>query len=105
MACDHLHVWIGLAGDASTFLGGAILARDAVNQEREVQKIRTISRNIERPGFKKLVIEIADATVQGEEDVEAAFLKRSARMAKKGFIILSIGFLLLIASRLMELSS
>jgi hypothetical protein len=103
MGAEHMHVWIGLAGDAMTFLGGAILALDAVNQEKEAQRIRRISRTIESPGFKKLLIEIDGATIKGEKDVEAAFLHRSARIAKRGFVILNVGFLLLIASRLTEL--
>jgi hypothetical protein len=103
MVHEHLHIWIGLLGDGLTFLGGAILALDAVNQEKEAQRIRKISRTIESPGFKRLLIEVDGATVKGEEDVEAVFLRRSAKIAKRGFIILNIGFLLLIASRLTEL--
>jgi len=103
MVSDHLHVWIGLGGDALTFLGGAVLALDAVNQEKEARKIRRISRIIGEPGFKKLVIEIAGTQVQDEGDVEAAFIRRSARIARYGFVILNVGFFLLITSRLIEL--
>ncbi len=103
MSSDHLHVWVGLAGDFLTFLGGAILALDAINEDRKAQMIRRIARAIEGPGFKKLTIEIAGMPVRAEDDVEAAFIRRSSRIAKYGFVVLSFGFLFLIAYRVIEL--
>ena len=103
MACDELHVWIGMAGDVFTFLGGGILAFDAVNQYQEAQKKARIIKTLDQPGFKKLNIEIAGEKVETEVDIALAFIRRSARVARYGFGILTLGCLLLITSRIIEL--
>src|SRR5216110_1666385 len=75
MACDELHVWIGMAGDVFTFLGGGILAFDAVNQYQEAQKKARIIKTLDQPGFKKLNIEIAGEKVETEVDIALAFIR------------------------------
>ncbi len=105
MSWEHLHVWIGMSGDVFTFLGGAILSLDAVNQYKEAQKKARVIRTLSQPGFDKLKIEIAGEPIETELDITLAFIRRSARVARYGFGILSLGCLLLIASRIVELSN
>ena len=53
--------------------------------------------------MKDLTVEIFGVVVKSEQDVERAFIRRSARKAVWGCGLLAIGFLVLVVSRLMEM--
>jgi hypothetical protein len=98
-----LHIYLGLPGDILSFVGGVILALDALNKEREFNKIKKITRVITSPKFQTLTVEVEGEVVKGEQDVEITFLRRSVRLARIGFSFVATGFLFLMASRMVEL--
>ncbi len=93
---------VGLIGDTLTFVGGLILAFDAVNRAREFEKIRRISKVL-ASGIHRLIVEVEGKTVEEEADIEAVFLRRSARFAAVGFAFLAFGFVGILAYRIMEI--
>jgi uncharacterized membrane protein len=92
---------VGLGGDAFTLVGGLLLAWDTVEKEEEVKKIEKIMGTLK--AMTGLRVEIFGVAVKNEQDVVRAFIRRSARKAVWGCGLLAIGFLLLVASRLMEI--
>lgn len=99
----HWGPMLGLAGDALTVCGGLLLAWDTVQKDREVRQVKNTARAIESPLLKGLPIEIDGVLVVCESDVERAFIRRSARKAAWGCVLLAAGFILLFATRLIEM--
>ena len=97
---------IGLCGDILTFAGAVMLAIEALEREKE---FNTIRRSVETLGDKAIGqfrwsmrgLEVDAGPNSG--NVKRVFLHRSARMAKYGCVVLAIGFLFLVAARVMEL--
>jgi len=99
---------IGLFGDGLTFIGGFLLALDAVQKGKEFDKIRKIASTVREPRLARLrfVLEgIEISATTDESEVERAFIQRSVRKAKWGCVILAIGFLCLLTVRLIEFVS
>lgn len=94
---------LGLLGDAFTLAGGLSLAWDTIEKEKEVRKIKDISKTIGKPGFDKLNIELYGEIVKTEDDVHRAFIRRTAKKAVWGCILLVMGFILLLAAHSIEL--
>ncbi len=98
-----LHIYLGLPGDVLSFVGGVILALDTLNKEREFNKIRKITRVITTPKFQTLTVEVEGEVVKDGQDVDLTFLRRSVRLARIGFSLVAVGFLFLMASRMVEI--
>jgi hypothetical protein len=98
-----LHIYLGLPGDVLSFVGGVILALDALNKEREFNKIKKITRVITSPKFQTLTVEVEGEVVKDGQDVDLTFLRRSVRLARIGFSLVAVGFLFLMASRMVEI--
>jgi|HubBroStandDraft_6_1064221.scaffolds.fasta_scaffold177998_1 hypothetical protein len=98
-----LHIYLGLPGDVLSFVGGVILALDALNKEREFNKIKKITRVITSPKFQTLTVEVEGEVVKDGQDVDLTFLRRSVRLARIGFSLVAVGFLFLMASRVVEI--
>ena len=97
---------IGLFGDVFTFAGGVLLAQDALQKEKEFDKIKRVSAALNSPFMAQLHVEVGGVRIwDTKEDVERAFVHLSARKAVWGFRILSGGFLLLIVTRTLEVIS
>jgi len=84
------HLGIGISADLLTFCGALILARDAFLHLKDLQA-RRIHEEFERT-FPDLP----------REDYEATAARTGLRMALRGSVVLLIGFLLQICSRLAE---
>ena len=102
---SHLPTVIGLPGDALTFIGGALLAWDAVQKGKEFDKIRKIAKTVKEPRLARLrfVLEGIEISTVDESDIERAFIQRSVRKAKWGCGVLAAGFLCLLIARIIEL--
>ena len=53
--------------------------------------------------LRGLIVEVEGKTVEEEADIEAVFLRRSARFAAVGFAFLAFGFVGILAYRIMEI--
>ncbi len=98
-----LHIYLGLPGDILSFAGGVILALDALNKEREFNKIKKITRVVTSQKFQTLTVEVEGDVVKDGQDVDLTFLRSSVRLARIGFSLVAVGFLFLMASRMNEL--
>lgn len=87
-----------------SFVGGVILALDALNKEREFNKIKKITRVVTSQKFQTLTVEVEGEVVKDGQDVDLTFLRRSVRLARIGFSLVAVGFLFLMASRMVEVS-
>jgi hypothetical protein len=94
---------VGLLGDLLTFTGGLLLAWDAVQKEREFERIKKVAAALQSPWLARLKVEMEGLIVADEGDVQKAFIRRSARKAAYGCGLLAAGFLLLLAARTIEL--
>lgn len=94
---------LGLLGDAFTFAGGAILAWDAVTGTTRHKREKTIRVALDSPLLKGRAIEIDRNIVNSANAAEDVFIHFATKKAKIGFGVLALGFLLLLAHRIMEL--
>jgi hypothetical protein len=94
---------VGLIGDTFTLAGGLLLALDAVAKEKDFEKIRKIAKTVKEPRLAQIRFVMEGVEISDGSQVEKAFIRRSARIAKWGCFILVIGFALLVVSRLAEI--
>ena len=94
----------GFCGDFLTFLGGIILAFDALREERKLKKIKDWVATVQSPALAKVVITRRGVELHSQEDVELTYLRQSFKRALAGTLILSAGFVCLFIARLLELT-
>jgi len=97
--CREAAPFVGLFGDGATFAGGLVLALDALHKEREIKDIRRIVSTLKSPVIARLKVEMEGVILTDEDDVQIAFLRRSARKALLGCALLTVGFLALLLAR------
>jgi hypothetical protein len=95
--------WFGFGGDFSAFLGGVILALDALDAERKFQKFREWKKTIEDPELEGVILTLRGVRLRSGEDVELSFIRKSAKLALGGTLFLAIGFVALFVSRCLEI--
>jgi hypothetical protein len=93
---------LGLIGDFLAFTGGLVLTLDAVSKEREFRRIKKITSVINSPSLARLKVDLSGVVITNQDDVETAFVRNSAQKAIRGAALLTIGFLLIIAGRILE---
>jgi hypothetical protein len=92
----------GFVGDFLSFLGGTILALDAILEERRLQGIRNWQRTIAAPELAGVVLTRTGVKLKSKDDVELSFVRQSAKRAALGAVILALGFACLFISRCTE---
>jgi hypothetical protein len=95
---------VGLGGDVSTFVGGFILAWDAVKREREFMRVRELASTLKDTPFARLKLQLNDIVLVDEHSIERAFIRQSALQAAWGCSFLTIGFVLLLIARILEMT-
>lgn len=93
---------LGLIGDIFNCAGGILLAWDAIHRERDFARIKSIAGTLQGKQFAKLRVVMEGIQIVDEADVECAFIRRSARKAVAGCILLVVGFSLQTAARIRE---
>src|SRR5277367_3356382 len=100
MCIERLRLICGIIGDSLTFLGGAILAWDALQALEAYKDRRILAESVRR--LAGLKVEDDDGNVlANEEDVDVSDLRRAKRRAQVGFAILASGFFFLLVTRLL----
>ncbi|SRR6266446_2960357 len=94
---------LGLAGDSLTFVGGFILALDALLRQKEFRKRGDLGQTVTALKGVRLVQD--GIKLVNNDDVELVFIRQSVRRALVGATILTIGFVLLLSARIAELTS
>lgn len=102
-ATECIGSYLGLAGDALTFVGGLILAVDSALQARRFRNIRDRVKTYLSPELLQLRVEVDGVVITDKADIELPFIRHSAALAKLGSILLSLGFGCLLTARLFEL--
>lgn len=93
----------GFIGDLFTLTGSVLLAIDAITKEREFDKIAQIARRLTEPRLARIRFKEEGVEMSDERGVERVYIRRSARKAKWGCVLLAIGFILLAISRSLDL--
>jgi hypothetical protein len=91
---------LGFAGDTLTFLGGLILAIDAVGRDREFTKQQELGKAV--ADLKSVELTKDGIKLTGAKSIEHVFIRQSVRRALWGTGIMTIGFISLLAARFME---
>ena len=94
-------IFLGFAGDIFTFVGGFILAWDALRRHEEFRKAKNLQSVVTR--FAGLDISQGDVRLSDSGSVELLFISRSVRRALWGTAIVTLGFLCLLAARITEM--
>ena len=92
---------LGLIGDALTFTGGLILALDAVRRQREFRKTKQLQETVKSLDGIKLTQD--GISLLDDKAVELVFIRQSVRRAIYGAACLTIGFVFLLITRVVEL--
>jgi hypothetical protein len=93
---------LGFIGDSLTFVGGGILALDAVLEERKLQHVNLSIATVDDLASVKVVLSRQGVQLKTKDDVELSFVRQSVRRAKAALLILTFGFLLLFTACLTE---
>ncbi|HVB33856.1 MAG TPA: hypothetical protein VNJ52_05715 [Patescibacteria group bacterium] len=93
----------GLIGDLLTVIGSILLAFDAITKEHEFDQIARATKLLNASKLCKIRFKDEGVELTDENDVRRALIRRSARKAKWGCILLAIGFILLAFSRALGL--
>lgn len=95
---------LGLCGDSLTFIGGVILAIDALGKHREFKKIQRTAKAVADPILANIRLTKNGIALRGKDDVEEVFIYKSVSRALLGSIVIAIGFICLLLARLHEIS-
>ena len=95
--------WIGVLGDFTTLTGGIVLAWDAINKEREFTHHKAIDAVREAKAMGGLIIDVKGVRITDRDDVTRVFVRQTAAQAIWGCCFLVAGFLMLLASRVLEI--
>ena len=90
---------LGLAGDIMTFSGSIVLAWDVVQSEQQFKKAKTLADELGNGWLDQLPLRLEGLDLKNKTDIQLAFIRRTSRKAMAGFILLVIGFALLLSSR------
>jgi hypothetical protein len=95
---QHHHKTVGIWGDSLTFLGGLLLSAEALFKKKDRLTLASIATVV------KLFPNAEDGAGNklGTSAVEDKQLQRWERVAKWGVGLLTLGFLLLLISRISE---
>lgn len=94
--------YLGLSGDTLTFVGGTILAIDAIGRQREFQKIQRTATAVSDPLLAKVKFTKEGVSLTSHDDVELVFIHRSVRRALFGSVLVALGFVCLLLARICE---
>ena len=90
---------LGLLGDVLTFAGGGVLAIDAIWKEREFKYTKALTNVVMK--MPKLNFEDSRGErLATAEDVDLKFIRESDRRGKIGFLIMTVGFLFQLFTRI-----
>ena len=81
-----MSAWFGFAGDFLTFLGGVVLALDAILEERKFRKIKDWEGTITAPELARVVITRGRVKLKTKDDVELSFVRQSTRRARRRYV-------------------
>ncbi len=90
---------VGACGDFITLLGGAFLAWDAIHGE----STRDIEVALNEPQLRGKPVILRGRRIELPEQAEDLFVHAASRNAKIGFGLLVFGFVVLFASRIIDL--
>jgi hypothetical protein len=93
-------VVLGVVGDTLTFIGGAVLAWDAIRREREFQKRKDMVAGLQ--DLKDINFVQNGIPLINEMAAELVFVRQSVRRSKWGAGILTLGFIFLLCTRIVE---
>jgi hypothetical protein len=91
---------LGFVGDTLTFLGGLILSMDALGREREFRKQKDWVATIKE--FKGVELSRRGIRLLDENSVELVFIRLSVTRSIWGTVVVTLGFVALLASRILE---
>ena len=93
---------LGYLGDGVTFFSGILLSWDAMRSESEFVEATRIMEGMKHPVMQGIKVKLDQMIVTNEKGVERVFRRRASRKAIYGSILLTVGFLLLLGSRVSE---
>jgi hypothetical protein len=95
--------WTGIIGDFLTFVGGIILARDAILAVGHFSKEENTLNTVEKLG-RQVPLESKDKhPLQNSDDVRRMYLRLLAKGARRGALVLAVGYLFLLVTRVLEI--
>jgi hypothetical protein len=94
--------FFGFAGDGITFLGGIILAIDAIGKQREFRNIQSTFKAVTNPLLSGVKLTKKGVSLTNRDDVELVFIRRTVTRAIWGSCLLALGFICLLIARIIE---
>ena len=91
---------LGFLGDVLTFGGGIVLSWDALKRGKEFKKTKGLQEAVAR--LAGIDLRSGGVKIFDDDSTELLFIKKSVRRAKWGTVIITSGFLCLLASRIVE---
>jgi len=91
---------LGFLGDVLTFGGGIVLSWDALKRGKEFKQITGLQHAVAKLAGLRLTS--GGISIFDDNSTELLFIRKSVRRAKWGTLIITCGFLCLLASRIVE---
>ena len=95
-----LAAMLGFAGDSLTFVGGLILSLDALWRDWEFRKQKDLAGVVKQ--LKGIELTQDGIKLISGDAIERVFIRQSVRRALWGTILMTLGFIALLASRIVE---
>lgn len=91
---------LGLSGDILTFLGGLVLSIDALGRAREFKKTNDLQQAV--AALAGINLTQNGLRIFDNESVELVFIRKFVRRAVWGTVLITSGFLCLLAIKILE---
>jgi hypothetical protein len=95
--------WTGIVGDFLTFVGGIILARDAVLAVEHFNREENTLNTVEKLGLEVPLKSNDKHPLQNSDDVRRMYLRLLAKGARRGALLLAVCYLFLLVTRVLEI--
>jgi hypothetical protein len=92
---------LGLLGDLLTFGGGLVLSLDALQRAKDFKKTTALQQTVAKLVGIKLTS--GGLRIFDNDSTELVFIRKSVRKAMWGTVIITSGFLCLLASKIIEI--
>ncbi len=91
---------VGILADATTFFGGYLLVREALRKEADFRDTDALKGTVRRLAGLPMEEKKSGEPLNNETDADLIEIRRTVKRARRGILIITVGFFLQLVSRI-----